>query len=70
MKVRFEMCAQALDSSIITIAPWRDAEFLEKFKVDTRAGPKFSRNSGTQRVLVYENCCDTNRWIVTFRLCI
>lgn len=27
------MCAQALDSKITTIAPWRDAEFLEKFKV-------------------------------------
>ncbi|CAM9834726.1 unnamed protein product [Ectocarpus sp. 6 AP-2014] len=32
MLVRFEMCAQALDSKITTIAPWRDAEFLEKFK--------------------------------------
>lgn len=27
------MCAQALDSKITTIAPWRDPEFLEKFKV-------------------------------------
>ena len=31
-QVRFEMCAQALDPNITTIAPWRDAEFLEKFK--------------------------------------
>ncbi|CAM9868054.1 unnamed protein product [Ascophyllum nodosum] len=31
-QVRFEMCAQALDSKMITIAPWRDAEFLERFK--------------------------------------
>ncbi|CAN0016819.1 unnamed protein product, partial [Pylaiella littoralis] len=31
-QVRFEMCAQALDSKITTIAPWRDPEFLEKFK--------------------------------------
>lgn len=31
-QVRFEMCAQALDSSLKTIAPWRDPEFLEKFK--------------------------------------
>mmetsp|Transcript_13948 Transcript_13948/g.18294 ORF Transcript_13948/g.18294 Transcript_13948/m.18294 type:complete len:431 (+) Transcript_13948:101-1393(+) len=31
-QVRFEMCAQALDASITTIAPWRDPEFLEKFK--------------------------------------
>jgi argininosuccinate synthase len=31
-QVRFEMCAQALDASLTTIAPWRDAEFLEKFK--------------------------------------
>eukprot|EP00903_Cladosiphon_okamuranus_P019490 g17923.t1 len=31
-QVRFEMCAQALDSKITTIAPWRDAEFLERFK--------------------------------------
>ncbi|CAM9237766.1 unnamed protein product [Scytosiphon promiscuus] len=30
--VRFEMCAQALDSKITTIAPWRDPEFLERFK--------------------------------------
>lgn len=27
------MCAQALDSTITTIAPWRDPEFLERFKV-------------------------------------
>lgn len=32
-QVRFEVCAQSLDSKIMTIAPWRDAEFLEKFKV-------------------------------------
>ena len=32
-QVRFEMCAQALDSKITTIAPWRDPEFLERFKV-------------------------------------
>ncbi|CAM9931737.1 unnamed protein product, partial [Hapterophycus canaliculatus] len=31
-QVRFEMCAQALDSKITTIAPWRDPEFLERFK--------------------------------------
>jgi len=31
-QVRFEMCAQALDASIETIAPWRDPEFLERFK--------------------------------------
>jgi argininosuccinate synthase len=26
------MCAQALDAKIKTIAPWRDAEFIESFK--------------------------------------
>jgi argininosuccinate synthase len=31
-QVRFEMCAQALDATLKTIAPWRDPEFLEKFK--------------------------------------
>lgn len=31
-QVRFELCALALDASIKTIAPWRDPEFLEKFK--------------------------------------
>jgi len=31
-QVRFEMCAQALDAKIKTIAPWRDAEFIESFK--------------------------------------
>lgn len=31
-QVRFEMCAQALDASLHTIAPWRDDEFLERFK--------------------------------------
>mmetsp|Transcript_26809 Transcript_26809/g.59316 ORF Transcript_26809/g.59316 Transcript_26809/m.59316 type:complete len:428 (-) Transcript_26809:88-1371(-) len=31
-QVRFEMCAQALDASLITIAPWRDSEFIESFK--------------------------------------
>lgn len=31
-QVRFEMCAQALDSSLVTIAPWRDAQFIQKFK--------------------------------------
>ena len=31
-QVRFEMCAQALDATLTTIAPWRDADFLEKFK--------------------------------------
>jgi|EP00956_Cyclotella_meneghiniana_P022141 argininosuccinate synthase len=31
-QVRFEMCAQALDATIKTIAPWRDAEFIESFK--------------------------------------
>ncbi len=30
--MRFEMCAIALDASLTTIAPWRDAEFLESFK--------------------------------------
>jgi argininosuccinate synthase len=32
VQVRFEMCAQALDASIITIAPWRDPSFIEQFK--------------------------------------
>ena len=32
LQVRFELCAQALDASLKTIAPWRDPEFLEKFK--------------------------------------
>lgn len=31
-QVRFEMCAQALNPMIQTIAPWRDAEFIESFK--------------------------------------
>ena len=31
-QVRFELCAQALDASLTTIAPWRDPEFIEKFK--------------------------------------
>lgn len=31
-QVRFELCAQALDAKLKTIAPWRDAEFIEKFK--------------------------------------
>lgn len=31
-QVRFEMSAMALDAGITTIAPWRDAEFLERFK--------------------------------------
>lgn len=31
-QVRFEMCAIALDATLSTIAPWRDTEFLEKFK--------------------------------------
>jgi argininosuccinate synthase len=31
-QVRFEMCAQALDAGISTIAPWRDPEFIERFK--------------------------------------
>ena len=31
-QVRFEMCAQALDATLTTIAPWRDTEFLTKFK--------------------------------------
>mmetsp|Transcript_29732 Transcript_29732/g.59229 ORF Transcript_29732/g.59229 Transcript_29732/m.59229 type:complete len:421 (+) Transcript_29732:57-1319(+) len=31
-QVRFEMCAQALDARMKTIAPWRDAEFIESFK--------------------------------------
>mmetsp|Transcript_27658 Transcript_27658/g.33638 ORF Transcript_27658/g.33638 Transcript_27658/m.33638 type:complete len:416 (-) Transcript_27658:112-1359(-) len=31
-QVRFEMCAQALSPTISTIAPWRDAEFIESFK--------------------------------------
>lgn len=31
-QVRFEMCAQALDATLTTIAPWRDPEFLEQFK--------------------------------------
>eukprot|EP00957_Ditylum_brightwellii_P015805 1190325-Ditylum_brightwellii.AAC.1 len=31
-QVRFEMCQQALAPKISTIAPWRDAEFIESFK--------------------------------------
>lgn len=31
-QVRFEMSAIALDGTLKTIAPWRDSEFLEKFK--------------------------------------
>lgn len=31
-QVRFELCAQALDATLKTIAPWRDAEFIEQFK--------------------------------------
>lgn len=31
-QVRFEMCAQALCPTISTVAPWRDAEFIESFK--------------------------------------
>ena len=31
-QVRFEMGAMALDAGIETIAPWRDPEFIEKFK--------------------------------------
>lgn len=31
-QVRFELCALSLDASLKTIAPWRDPEFLEKFK--------------------------------------
>ena len=31
-QVRFEMCAQALDAGLRTIAPWRDPEFMEQFK--------------------------------------
>jgi argininosuccinate synthase len=31
-QVRFEMCAQALNPMIRTIAPWRDPEFIESFK--------------------------------------
>jgi len=31
-QVRFELCAQALDAHLKTIAPWRDAEFIETFK--------------------------------------
>jgi argininosuccinate synthase len=31
-QVRFEMCSQALSPKIKTIAPWRDAEFIESFK--------------------------------------
>jgi len=31
-QVRFEMCAQALSPKIVTIAPWRDPEFIESFK--------------------------------------
>ena len=26
------MCAQALDATITTLAPWREKEFIEKFK--------------------------------------
>lgn len=31
-QVRFELCAQALDAKLQTIAPWRDAEFINQFK--------------------------------------
>ncbi|KDO32901.1 argininosuccinate synthase [Saprolegnia parasitica CBS 223.65] len=31
-QVRFELCAQALNASLKTIAPWRDPEFIEAFK--------------------------------------
>jgi argininosuccinate synthase len=31
-QVRFELSAQALDARIKTIAPWRDPEFIERFK--------------------------------------
>ncbi|RHY97523.1 hypothetical protein DYB26_011135, partial [Aphanomyces astaci] len=31
-QVRFELCAQALNANLKTIAPWRDLEFIEKFK--------------------------------------
>lgn len=31
-QVRFEMCAQALDASLTTIAPWRDPSFFSTFK--------------------------------------
>jgi argininosuccinate synthase len=31
-QVRFELCAQALDARLKTIAPWRDSEFIERFK--------------------------------------
>ncbi|GMI01028.1 hypothetical protein TrLO_g475 [Triparma laevis f. longispina] len=31
-QVRFEMCAQSLAPDIVTIAPWRDPEFIESFK--------------------------------------
>lgn len=41
------MCAQALDSTITTIAPWRDAEFLERFKVSV-----FRRHGGEVRACV------------------
>ena len=29
-QVRFELCAQALDATIQTLAPWREREFIEK----------------------------------------
>jgi hypothetical protein len=32
VQVRFELCAQALDASIQTISPWREPEFLSRFK--------------------------------------
>lgn len=31
-QVRFEMSAMALDANLSLIAPWRDSEFIEKFK--------------------------------------
>ena len=31
-QVRFEMSALALDATLMPIAPWRDPEFIEKFK--------------------------------------
>jgi len=31
-QVRFEMCSMALNPTVVPIAPWRDAEFIESFK--------------------------------------
>lgn len=55
------MCAQALDSTITTIAPWRDAEFLERFKVSV-----FRRRGGEGRECVPIALATVGRLFVEF----